>query len=1407
MENIIGLYTDDRPLNTPEGGKKWAFAKNILISKGFKSLEIEEGFIYQDALLKPVIGYVVTDRGVLYFCTNNNASDIVFVNNLGGTNFITSNNTDLGFRCDYPIEGVFKYNSKGQLIVAFTDNFNSIKVINVDNPPSPFVVNKLNLFPNINLYNVEKTILNEGGSLLAGSYSFSIKYYNKDGNETGWLTKQSPMFITESSYKDSFDNFKGSEGRTVTNKAISITINHNGNEISFDSYKIAVLATIDGVKSAYIIQDGSLLSTTHFTFTGSENLENIDITELLVENSTYSTCKSLASFKGDLYLANVKKRTYYDYQKYANNIKIKWVAELVDLTNDENTSKRDKGNRLGKSFMPREVYAFYFYFINLDGTHSPYYHVPGIEPGDPSYILPDPNAVVGRGFDSAPYLYQVDDCIDTSSINLITADIAYKGDMSYWENVTENYDVNADVQIWDALGDTGNNINDNRTNVRHHRFPSLKFLKEHVFRTNDDPPGYANGVDTEFGLSKDVKLGISVEDVFIPDSIKQYISGWGIAYAKRSVSNMTVLGQDVLLYTHEVKDLVTTNSKSSFSSIGMNVNMKLHQTNTAASGELLTINNQYGRGHSPDLMFSQLPVSPDYFANEIRYQLIPTTAFTLGNASLLGTSGWEYGDLLTNVLSIDVTRRTTDDEFTATTDYLSVGTLDIVAIEDFNYIPNNVRLVEFLGSAYTYYNYFRESFIHYKFKQAKDLLISVTGATASVFEVSQNPSSTTPTFTPDYTISTALEFNKISFCKIRDVVYSDYNGLKDLITIDSFVDKDTTSATLFIGDVFLCTPTITTHIRTDESCYIVPSSLHKLRHDTIDSRYLGTYIAYVLPMHCVHNWNLRHTDDTDDLTKFFPDTVNLKSMNPGWEDFKLLYNLDYTEVNDYNTLINYTFDEDEVTHLPFLIHKGIGKTPQKDYGISWATFLPLEYLILDTKDKGEITKVLPYNNTLLIHQKNTLVLAQLKDRFSVETHEIYLGQGDVFDRSPQEIAPVNLGYTGNQSRFATTICKLGYVFIDRALGKVFSFNGSLNEISNKNISNFLRDNLNYDYSTDDEDIDNPFMQKGLLMVYDNRWDRLLISKREYDPLFSFTDDNNESAPTSLEHAIDDYIRWKGRFYKVVAGLGNAAGDPTSNHTPSFKDNLNVDAHGEPLNERDGTLFLNKSWTLSYYPFVNNGIWCCFHDYYPNVLVATRTELFCILNTVIPLTDNDFAHMYKMNQPYTAVRGGVYLEQSGLFEEDIIYPSFIDFIFNRSAGMVKYLMSVVWNTDIIKDGVLNNELTFDSITIYNDSQCSGEVTINVSDFINKNATNQKGNWHFNQFNDLVKDKTLAFIDSDKELIVSNIDNSKAFFDKSPFISKFVIVRVKYNNIEAQQILYINDIEANFRPSKFPIQLDR
>lgn len=123
---------------------------------------------------------------------------------------------------------------------------------------------------------------------------------------------------------------------------------------------------------------------------------------------------------------------------------------------------------------------------------------------------------------------------------------------------------------------------------------------------------------------------------------------------------------------------------------------------------------------------------------------------------------------------------------------------------------------------------------------------------------------------------------------------------------------------------------------------------------------------------------------------------------------------------------------------------------------------------------------------------------------TVETSvkDLVVGSGSMFSNPPQEYSRTDIGYSGSQHKaFCST--PYGHFWVDAKRGCVFNLSGGgAKDIARNGMMNWFKENLPFKILRyfPDMNVDNNYNGIGIAMVWDNRFNRLFITKRDYIPL-------------------------------------------------------------------------------------------------------------------------------------------------------------------------------------------------------------------------------------------------------------------------------------------------------------------
>ena len=842
-------------------------------------------------------------------------------------------------------------------------------------------------------------------------------------------------------------------------------------------------------------------------------------------------------------------------------------------------------------------------------------------------------------------------------------------------------------------------------------------------------------------------FGIKASNIVIPDEIAENVEGYEILYAKRDLKNSRVIGQSLVFgsATHPY------NYEAVGSHAGNNL-MEVRQAETEDSVVPLLRDDKI-RFHSFDMMDSKPSISPSFI--KVQHYL---------ESSLLNKKH-VVGD---TYLPEDEIRQTEDTEVQShyKWDYAMDRGIEkafpaykekdrVRAVKSFKYIPADSVIED---GAETYDNTFSEECMVMDISHPKPSFDASNEYTNSAYGWLPD----NDTFThhekqdEEEPFPTGAYFLANIYYNPSDLYKSFFK--QNLVSTNKIHLTNNVSGTFSTGDVFGGDTFLNFYgVRLTAALYRDNNWYYSV------STYEGAKNIFNFPCYSVSNIGLRHEGQLL-KDKYYPnvgvsygaysnwvkratDDINSNSIN---------YNRDYSSLNDIEYINPYQTEEEFFKVFPYRVIKSKTYLPE-DKEFSLRIFLSNDYYEMP-KNKGVITNLEAYGSYLFINMLYSLFKTASQDRLATSGTEVALGTGELFSLDPVEITPTKDGFAGLQHMNSAVITPLGYLFIDSKASRIYLISDKLDELSRYGNREFFKKHLPFQLikQMEDEGFDvthtdtthNP-LGIGYSTVYDSKWDRFVISKKD----FILKDINSVlTDPGDIYLASEGLIFINGWFYiKLLADSDDY----------------------RPLTALEvTTYFEDKSVTLSYMPADNS--WICKHNYVPDILVSTRDEVFSFKNAV--------AYLHNA-------------EGYAKYYDGIIYPSFVDAVFNPSASITKQLHGTNWISEVVdEDGHSNYLSTLTHIMAYNSHQNTGLIELE-----NKvNIRNAEGTWRFNSLRDLTLNRDLITINEDGELITSNIDQNKPWYEKKRMVDKYVIVRFLYDNI-SQKTLYLYDLAATFLKS--------
>jgi len=190
-------------------------------------------------------------------------------------------------------------------------------------------------------------------------------------------------------------------------------------------------------------------------------------------------------------------------------------------------------------------------------------------------------------------------------------------------------------------------------------------------------------------------------------------------------------------------------------------------------------------------------------------------------------------------------------------------------------------------------------------------------------------------------------------------------------------------------------------------------------------------------------------------------------------------------------------------------------------------------------------------------------------------YQLEIGNAEMFKQKPVDLSKTDLGYIGTQHK-AYVKCEYGTFWVDAKRGHIYQITGEgFNEIKTENNFNWFKNNLPFQIIKDfpEVDIDNPQSGLGIVMGWDERYERVFIIKLDY----------------RVRKDITGQVSYEDRKFFYQDNVGKTQVELT-----------------------DSTIFENKSWTVAYSPKLKNFI--SFYSYLPNFFVPQLGHFQTIVNT-------------------------------------------------------------------------------------------------------------------------------------------------------------------------------------------------
>lgn len=429
---------------------------------------------------------------------------------------------------------------------------------------------------------------------------------------------------------------------------------------------------------------------------------------------------------------------------------------------------------------------------------------------------------------------------------------------------------------------------------------------------------------------------------------------------------------------------------------------------------------------------------------------------------------------------------------------------------------------------------------------------------------------------------------------------------------------------------------------------------------------------------------------------------------------------------------------------------------------------------------GETEKVYArFENTTKVYNARIVLT-------STSPYQLEIGNADMFKQKPVDLSNTDLGYIGSQHK-AYVRTEYGTFWVDAKRGHVYQITGQgFNEIKTELNYNWFKEHLPFQILKDipQADTDVPSMGIGIVMGWDERFERVFITKLDYRVLPQYRSGNQ------VVDFIEDRLDPDYRYYVLREGTTK-----------------------KRIRLGDTKYFENKSWTVAYSPKLKNFI--SFYSFLPNYFIPQLGHFQTIINTPAG------ASLWNHNlSPY------VYQTYYGK-----LYPYIVEYAVNSipvnhaltSVSLFAEIQEYYTRQDYYSLGTANNKNTanFNKAIIYNREQSSGVVNLIPETFGNSRQkiqyprmtasgiqtllSRRENKFTFNGFWNIAAQGngqsiwTTNWADIQAQYPIDKLPNTKAIrnvgiaFQKNKIKSDFTRVRLiqdKYNRYKFVNLIEIN-----------------
>lgn len=376
-------------------------------------------------------------------------------------------------------------------------------------------------------------------------------------------------------------------------------------------------------------------------------------------------------------------------------------------------------------------------------------------------------------------------------------------------------------------------------------------------------------------------------------------------------------------------------------------------------------------------------------------------------------------------------------------------------------------------------------------------------------------------------------------------------------------------------------------------CYNDPSNITYANNASSSYRtfYDGIFYLYAYGQpnfYCESSYNLdlrqafngKEGDFWPHVSTGIPDDWVQQSNVPIQQDNTYYYNSSFSKQSKENLFKNLPVDWNSIcnTNYPFRAIYSDAQSTNADSKINnWLTYKAISQFDFP-QNFGKLISIDGIENraVLVRFENKTLLYGSLLTINTNTNQAAYLGNPNLFKgAAPLDFAETDLGYVGSQNKMLLKIPQ-GKITTDAKRGQIFLIAGTQVQdlIGFKSgVNRFITDHLAFKILKHFPDVntDNNFKGVGLHGVYDSKFERIIISKLDYEPIDSSVKYDSITKEFFIEKTIGDF---------------------------TVKEQVYLE---------DVKYFCNRSFTLSFN--FNTMTWISFHSYIPNFYIGENNFFY------------------------------------------------------------------------------------------------------------------------------------------------------------------------------------------------------